>query len=169
MEGPAAWRLTATAPGYMTSLYYSLSNDGRKVVTIDRNDHSIRIFEVPSGRLLVSMRGHKGPIQQAVFSADGRTVISVSPNGGAKDTGDGTIRTWDALTGNEIVNRERKERLPGLWADLANQVQGRIVEIQPGSVNYAILAPSGRYAAVRCWLSDQRCCGNTRGCVLDVM
>ena len=49
MEGPAAWRLTATVPGYMTSLHHSLSNDGRKVVTIDRSDHTIRIFEVPSG------------------------------------------------------------------------------------------------------------------------
>ena len=114
------------------------------------------------------MRGHKGRIQQAVFSADGRTVISVSPNGGAKVTSDGTIRTWDAFTGDEIVNRERKERRPGLWADLANQVQGRIVEVQPGTVNNVILAPSGRYAAVRCWLSDQRCCGNTRGFVLDL-
>ncbi len=162
------WRLTATVPGYMTSLHHSLSNDGKKVVTIDRKDHSIRTFDVPSGRSLASMRGHEGPILQAIFSADGRTVISVSPNGGAKNTGDGTVRTWDALTGAEIVEPERKERRSNLWANLASQVQRYVVEVRPGSVNNAILAPSGRYAAVRCWLSGQRCCGNTVGCVLDL-
>jgi WD40 repeat protein len=68
----AEWRVTGTVPGYMTSLHYSLSSDGKKVVTINHDD-SIRVFEVPSGRLLAMMHGHKGPVNQAVCSAGFRS------------------------------------------------------------------------------------------------
>ncbi|MFO0843804.1 MAG: M56 family metallopeptidase [Gemmataceae bacterium] len=76
-------------------------------------DHSLKAWEGEPGplRLLV---GHKGPVRHAVYSPDGRWVLS----GGGWPEGDGTLRLWDATTGRLIrdVVTSQKQVFALAWA-----------------------------------------------------
>ena len=83
--------------------YAEFSPDGKRCLMIinhseggvyDYKDCEIRITDVETGRLLRRLRGHGGYIRSAVFSSDGRRVVS----GGD----DKTIRLWDTENGQEI-------------------------------------------------------------------
>jgi WD40 repeat protein len=54
----------------------------------DRNDYpgSIRLFEVPSGKVLATLKGYKRVVNRLVFSPDGRLL--------ATGTLDGVIKSW---------------------------------------------------------------------------
>jgi WD40 repeat protein len=54
-------------------------------------DETVRIFAVPSGKLLRKLEGHGGPVGALVLSADGASLASASA--------DQTVRVWDAATG----------------------------------------------------------------------
>jgi formylglycine-generating enzyme required for sulfatase activity/Tol biopolymer transport system component len=51
-----------------------------------------------SGKELRRMDGHQGPVSKAVFSTDGKRVLS----GSGFPNGDSTMRLWDVETGREI-------------------------------------------------------------------
>lgn len=51
-----------------------------------------------SGKELRRFEGHQGPVWKAVFSADGKRVLS----GSGFPNGDSTMRLWDVETGREI-------------------------------------------------------------------
>ena len=50
------------------------------------------------GKELLRFEGHRGPVSKAVFSADGKRVLS----GSGFPNGDSTMRLWDVETGREI-------------------------------------------------------------------
>jgi WD40 repeat protein len=50
---------------------------------------------VASGEVLAVLRGHKGEVNQAVFSPDGQRVVTVS--------NDKTARLWDVASGETLV------------------------------------------------------------------
>jgi WD40 repeat protein/serine/threonine protein kinase len=68
----------------------AFSPDGRRLIS-GHEDHALRIWELPSGRTLHVIQGHKKPIICAAFSPDGRTFAS-------GDTA-GAVRLWDAADG----------------------------------------------------------------------
>jgi WD40 repeat protein/beta-lactamase regulating signal transducer with metallopeptidase domain len=70
--------------------------DGRFLATAGY-DRSVKLWIVTPGALR-QLRGHTGPIMGAVFSPDGKRVLSCS--GWPK--GDRTLRLWDVQTGKEI-------------------------------------------------------------------
>lgn len=76
-------------------------------------DHSLKAWKGEPGplRLLV---GHKGPVRHAVYSPDGRWVLSC----GGWPEGDGTLRLWDATTGRLIrdVVTSQKQVFALAWA-----------------------------------------------------
>ncbi len=94
-------RLIATIPGRERSLCgVALSPDGRLLASFrpeqagirsvqdpDPQDPVIRIHEVKTGRELRRLEGHRGSINDAIFTRDGRTLISASE--------DGTAMVWD--------------------------------------------------------------------------
>ncbi len=69
------------------------SPDGRTLVSCSFDDHTARLWDSATGRPLHLLR-HRDYVRRAVFSPDGKQVIS----GG----GEGAIRVWDAATGKEI-------------------------------------------------------------------
>jgi len=55
-------------------------------------DYTARIWDVQTGRELKVLRGHELPVGAVAFSADGRSLISASPD---------SVRVWDVETGSE--------------------------------------------------------------------
>jgi hypothetical protein len=76
-------------PGAVYSANFS--PDGRSLITTSA-DHTARIWTVPRGRLLHELRGHNAIVYDAMFSRNGRLVVTV---------GDST-RVWDAATGSPL-------------------------------------------------------------------
>jgi WD40 repeat protein len=63
------------------------------LIAVAGDDGAIRLWNT-SGRLLHTLRGHRGVVQRVVFSPDGTTVASAGD--------DHTARLWDASTGVEL-------------------------------------------------------------------
>lgn len=79
--------------------------DGKKIVSCSGwpvGDATVRVWEVSSGKLLHTMKGHTGNIDYMALSADGKTAYSAST--------DKTARIWDVETGKEkLVFKEHGE------------------------------------------------------------
>jgi WD40 repeat protein len=73
----------------------AFSPDGTRVVTAS-SDQTAIVWDVKSGRTLVTLRGTKGPVTAAKFSLDGTWVVT---------TGwDGVARIWNVESGLEIAS-----------------------------------------------------------------
>jgi WD40 repeat protein len=70
------------------------NSDGNRVLKIFE-DHSVRIVDARTQAELSVLKGHKGTVFSASFSADGSRVITSSY--------DATARIWDSYSGREIA------------------------------------------------------------------
>ena len=57
-------------------------------------DGTVRVWDTRSGRDVLVLRGHHGPVWSTAFSPDGARVASAGD--------DGTVRIWDAHTGHVL-------------------------------------------------------------------
>ena len=73
---------------------------------------NIRIWDVKSGKLLRTLKGHKSVVRSLVFSRNGKNLRSGSKNG--------TLRTWDLRTGKTI------ESFPLSGLEMAFDEKGRM-------------------------------------------
>jgi WD40 repeat protein len=84
---------SSTAPRH--GLAYS--PDGRRVVTFGdslRDEHRLTLYDAATGRELIHLSGHGGPVWACGFSADGQRLLAA----GELANGRGVeIRVWDAL------------------------------------------------------------------------
>jgi WD40 repeat protein len=80
------------------------SPDGTRIVTASgsaltgryaNDDDTARIWEAATGKEIVSLRGHEGPVRSAAFSPDGSRIVTASD--------DNTARIWEAATGKELA------------------------------------------------------------------
>ena len=73
----------------------AFSPDGKQVLTTSRYvDDKARLWDVPSGAEVRVFAGHDNLVRSAAFSPDGKQVVTASS--------DGTVRLWDARTGQEL-------------------------------------------------------------------
>jgi len=121
-EPVASWSDESHHLGYGVA-----SHDGARVV-IPNADGSMELRSLTGAA--VALRGHRGLITHVEFARDGRTVLSSSS--------DGTLRRWDAATGQGGVVLEVTTPIRGF----AVARDGRIVA-QAGDLTYAI-DPAGR-------------------------
>jgi WD40 repeat protein len=71
----------------------AFSPDGSRLVSGSR-DQTMKYWEVPSGKLLRTVKAHSGWVRAVTYSPDGKIVASCSD--------DTTIKLWDAATGRPI-------------------------------------------------------------------
>ncbi len=84
----------------------TIGPDGNSVLTADEN-RVARIWKLNSGHELQKFIGHESSVSSAIFSPDGKRVLTVAGNIPYVKTdkqiySDNTARIWDATTGTEI-------------------------------------------------------------------
>ena len=84
----------AALPGAVWTVEFS--PDGARVVTAGRaGGGTATVWDLGTGRQLVTLSGHLGTVVQATFSRDGREIATASR--------DGTAKVWDAATGADVL------------------------------------------------------------------
>jgi WD40 repeat protein len=69
------------------------SPDGSRIAS-GSEDQTVKVWDVISGKTILTLAGHKGLVTSVAFSREGRQIASGSD--------DGTVKLWDAGTGREI-------------------------------------------------------------------
>jgi WD40 repeat protein len=105
---------------------FDLSKDGKRVLCSTR-DHSIRLYEVESGKELKRFIGHRGEVWAASLTPDGKHAVT----GGW----DKLIRVWDTATGKEV----RSFPVPDFPRCSAMSPDGKLLAVGhfPGAVDGA--------------------------------
>ena len=101
----------------------ALTPDGRLAVSAS-GDHTLKVWDVASGRALRTLSGHSGLVDAVALTPDGRLAVSAS--------GDHTLKVWDisaALNAGSASGREL-----------------RTLAGHTGQVSAVALTPDGRLA-----------------------
>lgn len=69
------------------------SPDGSIIATAS-SDHTIKIWEAASGKMIHSLEGHNESVSAIEFSRDGKLLVSAST--------DNTVRIWDVFSGSTV-------------------------------------------------------------------
>lgn len=86
--------LTKTLTGHNHSVWSTaISHDGQTLVS-GSEDKTIKVWDLPTGKLRYTLKGHTDTVRSLTLSADGKTLASSS--------GDKTIRLWNLHTGKLI-------------------------------------------------------------------
>jgi WD40 repeat protein len=108
----------------------SLSPDGRRIA-LQMADDTARVFDLASGKLVLTLRGHAGPLYYVTYSPNGKRFVTASA--------DRTARIWDAATGKTL----------------------RILRGHANAVTNAVFSPDGRFIlttsddkTARIWRAD---------------
>ena len=79
----------------------AFSPDGKRIATAS-TDKTLAVWNVATGKEMLRLKGHAGPVFSVVFSPDGKRIVS--------GCWDKTVRLWNADTGVELLTLGK---LPG--------------------------------------------------------
>jgi WD40 repeat protein/serine/threonine protein kinase len=113
----------------------ALSADGR--VALSTQAAAVRVWDVPSGRVVRTLTGHTAPVGSVALSRDGRVAVAVCTAG--------LVLAWDAGTGERIGVVESRqagdERRTRPRVELG--ANGRICLVDDGYATRVRAVPSG--------------------------
>jgi WD40 repeat protein len=79
--------------GKVTVLRYT--PDGKRLISVGA-DHTIRQWEVATGKMVAVLKGHTAPVIATTVTADGKTLVSVGE--------DGSVLLWDLASGKQVAS-----------------------------------------------------------------
>ena len=103
------------------------SHDGRHLVS-SSEDESIKVWDVPSGRLLRTLDGHQARVRAAAFEPGSNALVSVSMQ--PETRADSMIKRWDPLGGTlkkAVTWRKRRGQRRDIWSFTWAGEKGRII------------------------------------------
>lgn len=136
---------------------------GRRLASLSDNnwrryagDDTVRVWDFDPQATLPSLRGHAGPLFPVAFGPDGRTIAS--------GDGSGTVRLWDAATGQPCATLPHPGHVwslaygpDGRWLATATGADARVriwdvatarvrkeIAVPGGSLLYVIVSPDGK-------------------------
>ena len=105
-------------------LAVAFSPDGRTLAAGIDIDTAVRLWDVATGRELVSYEGHRRPAAITGFHPKGNvTALAFSPDGRRVATGDGfgVVKVWEAATGQDVATLNA-EKNSGFWGQYSPAV-----------------------------------------------
>lgn len=88
---PIVW----SGPGHIG--IRSVATDGRLLVTASFTDHTVKLWDLATGRLQRTLEGHYGGVDAVALSRDGRWVASCGEF--VFGSPPGSVKLWNAATG----------------------------------------------------------------------
>ncbi|MGA7317211.1 MAG: TIR domain-containing protein [Silvibacterium sp.] len=143
-EGLVRFSLRAILKGHVGGLErVGFSADGKRLLTAG-DDGIVRVWNMETDSLMLVLNAHKKPVTSAVFSPDGRLILTAS--GSAISNGENVARVWDASSGALL---EQLEGHTGYITNAAFSHDGKSI-LTAGSDRTARVwdAASGRQKAV---------------------
>jgi WD40 repeat protein len=119
------------------------SPDGRRLATCHK-DGTVKVWDADTAAHLVTLRGHKGPVQMACWNPDGLQLASAGS--------DRTVRLWDAEAGHPLAALTLARAADSLsWAPdrkrLACSSEGPVVIWDVATRAHKTLLPNQAYGA----------------------
>ena len=72
-----------------------MTADGKRAISAS-DDHTLKVWDLESGRALRTLEGHSSVVSCVAVMADGKRAVSAS--------GDNTVRVWDVESGAWIAS-----------------------------------------------------------------
>jgi WD40 repeat protein len=89
-----------TAPGHVGIDALDISPDGSLLATGSSGDHTIKLRDVATGRLIRTLAAHAEGVRGVAFSPDG--TLLASAGGVSIGSGDVNVKLWDVATGSVV-------------------------------------------------------------------
>lgn len=104
-------------PGQVAMVECVAFSPDSKMLALANREGTVQLWDVASGQLVESLKGHSSCVSAVAFSPDGRTLAS----GGT----DETVRLWNVETRRELMQLDQGEQNVGQVRSLAFSPDGR--------------------------------------------